>query len=154
MKRSFLDKIQVALEKAGASTYKRVDDDILWVEASDNELNRMIDLSFETSLRLQIGSAMNYYENEEADEEKVLALFLRILGNEIREIQSCRRDKILKTEYEMQSDNGIEYLGINSSLLQLSSKEDNTKHHTHPPVLSEEMCRHLFKDLQVMYGIR
>lgn len=139
MKKEFLDIIQTVLDNIGSSTYKRVGEVILWVGASDKEINRTIDLSFDYSLRIQICNALNYFEDKEANEEKILALSVRTLFAEVKETQFFKGDKVLKTGYQINEPEGIEDLGLSSSLLSLLNTEDNKTYIKHPPVLNKEL---------------
>lgn len=152
MRKEFLDRVQSVLGKIASTTYKRVDETILWVGASDEELNRTIDLSFENSLRIQIGNAMNYFEEREANEEKVLALFVRTLSAEVTETQFCKGDKVLKTEFHIKGTDGIKDIGLSSSLLSLINKADSKTYIKHPPVLNEQMFNQLNQELKKAYN--
>ena len=152
MKKEYLDKIQIVLDELESSTYKRVDEDILWVGASDEELNRTIDLSFHNSLRIQIGTAMNYFEGIEANEKKVLSLFVRAMFEEITETRYCKGGKVLKIEYQLIGSDGIENLGLNSSLNSLIKKGDNRVVIKHSPVLNLEQYTELNNELKKVYN--
>lgn len=148
IKEEFLNIIQSVLDKIESATYERVDQDILWVGATDQELNRTIDLSFDNSLRIQIGSTMNYFESDEAIEEKVFKDFLFILYSEIEEIHYCKGDRVLKTDYQIITSFEVKKIGSNSYLHSIWKKKDNQQVIKHPPVINEEQYKHLIKELE------
>lgn len=152
MKNDFLDIAQTILDEIKSTTYKRVDEDILWVGATDEELNRVVDLTFCNSLRIQIGTAMNYFDDEEAKEEEVLEQFIKILLTEITEIRFCKGDKVLETKFQIVDFDGVEDVGISSSLRNLINKADREVIIKHNPVLSNEQYNQLKQELKRVYN--
>ncbi len=147
MKAVFLNIIQSILDKVEVITYERVDEDILSVGTNDKGLNRTIDLSFDSSLRIQVGTAMNYFEDEEANEYKVFEAFIFILYSEIEEVHFCKGARVLKTEYQIRNLHEVKNIGSNSYLSSLWKKEDNIQTIKRPSVINEEQYKYLQQEL-------
>ena len=142
-----LDLIESALNENGYLSYTRVDDAILWVGNSDNELNRTLDMTFENSIRVQIGSATNYFEEDNLDIKKILELFLKSLSCDIIETVSKNKAKTLERRYEIQEHNEKVDLGIESSLLGIWQKKNHEEQINHKPILKKETTSALMDEL-------
>ena len=152
MYEEFLDKIQLVLDSMESVKYKRIERTILCVNDNDEALSRCIDFAVKSSIRMHIGRSTSYYDGEEANEEKVLAIFLKILYSEIVETHIRKGYKILEYRYKLKESN--EAIGLSSTLSSLIKKGDHTMSITHRKILDEVQYDQLRTELEEAFNVR
>jgi|GEM_PF-6035638 len=151
MRNKFLDVIQLRLDKIKYSSYKRIDESILWVGTNDKDVNRTIDFSLGKSINIQIGNSINYFVDEETIEERVLRIFIKALFSEIKETLYYKGNKLIKTKYELDKVEGFQEFNIVSIMGSLFNSEIHDKITKHHPILDEESHDFLLQELDKEY---